>query len=54
MPVSHDGNWTWRIVADFDSVDDWRVYRDDARHQQMIAELVRPIVVERAAVQLSL
>ena len=46
-----DGNWDFAIVADFDRVEDWRIYIADATHQTVIAERIRPIVAERAAVQ---
>lgn len=49
-----EGNWDAAIVADFDSVDAWRVYRDHPLHQRRVSELVRPIVTDRAAVQLEL
>ena len=48
-----EGAWDFAIVADFDSVDDWRIYGADATHQQVITERIRPIVAERAAVQLT-
>ena len=47
-----DGNWDFAVVADFDDVEDWRAYTADATHQQVIVEHIRPIVAERAAVQL--
>ncbi len=47
-----EGSWDAGLVADFDDVDDWRTYATNPDHLQMIAELVRPIVAERAAVQL--
>ena len=46
-----EGNWDFVIVADFDSVEDWRTYTADATHQQVIVERIRPIIAERAAVQ---
>jgi hypothetical protein len=47
-----DGNWDFGVVADFDDVEGWRIYTADAEHQRIIAEQIRPIVAERAAVQL--
>jgi hypothetical protein len=47
----NDGNFDYAIVADFDAVDGYLVYRDHPMHQQMIADLVRPIMAERVAVQ---
>ena len=46
-----EGNWQAVVVADFDDADGWRVYANHPDHRQMIAELVQPIVAERAAVQ---
>jgi len=46
-----EGNWDFVIVADFDSAEDWRIYTADATHQRVIAERIRPILAERAAVQ---
>jgi hypothetical protein len=46
-----EGNWDFVIVADFDTVEDWRIYTADATHQQVITERIRPIIAERAAVQ---
>ena len=48
-----EGTWDFVVVADFDSVDDWRIYAADATHQQVITERIRPIVAERAAVQIT-
>ena len=45
------GEWDFAVVAGFDSVDDWAVYRDHPQHQAFIAECVRPWAAERAAVQ---
>ncbi|GAA2299519.1 hypothetical protein GCM10010149_55530 [Nonomuraea roseoviolacea subsp. roseoviolacea] len=49
-PGSHD----FAVVADFDDLDDYLAYRDDAGHQAVIAEYIKPILASRAAVQLSL
>jgi len=45
------GNSDLAIVADFDTVDDYVVYRDHPVHQDVIARLIRPILESRAAVQ---
>ncbi|MEV1167559.1 Dabb family protein [Nonomuraea sp. NPDC049784] len=50
----NQGNHDYGIVADFDSVDDYLVYRDHPQHQAVIAQYIKPIVASRAAVQLSL
>lgn len=46
-----DGNWDFAVVADFDDVDGWRRYTDHPEHQRVLAELIRPALAERAAVQ---
>ncbi|GAA3091684.1 Dabb family protein [Streptosporangium carneum] len=45
------GNHEFAVVADFDSVDDYLVYRDHPEHQAVIAEHIKPILASRAAVQ---
>jgi Stress responsive A/B Barrel Domain len=49
-----EGNWHASAQADFDDADGWRTYTDDPEHQRIIAELIKPILAERAAVQLDL
>lgn len=44
-------NYDYVIVADFDSTDDFAVYRDHPDHQRMIAEHIVERVADRAAVQ---
>lgn len=46
-----DGNGTVAVVADFDTVEQYETYRDDPEHRRIIAELIRPHLVARAAVQ---
>lgn len=50
----NQGNSEYAVVADFDSVEDYIVYRDHPDHQAIIAARIKPIVATRAAVQLSL
>jgi hypothetical protein len=45
------GNHEFAIVADFDDVDDFLVYRDHPAHQAAIADYIKPIVASRAATQ---
>ncbi|MBG0826526.1 Dabb family protein [Planomonospora sp. ID67723] len=45
------GNHEFALIADFDSVDDYLVYRDHPAHQAVIAEHIKPILASRAAVQ---
>ena len=46
-----DGNWHVSAVADFDDAAGWQTYTVDPEHQRIIAEMIRPILAERAAVQ---
>jgi len=46
-----DGNWDYVAVGDFDSVDDYRTYASDAGHLQLIADMIKPNISGRAAVQ---
>jgi len=39
------------IVADFDDVDGYVVYRDNPQHQDVIARYIKPILASRTAVQ---
>jgi len=47
----NEGNYEFAAVADFDDVAGYLAYRDDPEHQAIIAEFIRPIAGERAAVQ---
>ena len=47
----NDGNFDYAVVADFASIDDYLVYRDDPDHQALIAERIAGRVDTRAAVQ---
>ncbi|MFG1709576.1 Dabb family protein [Nonomuraea sp. M3C6] len=48
----NQGNYEFAVVADFDDVEDYLVYRDHPQHQAVIAQHIKPIVATRAAVQL--
>jgi len=48
-----EGNWDFVVVADFDDADGYVVYRDHAAHQAVIAQRIRPLIADRAAVQFS-
>ncbi|MEU9891793.1 Dabb family protein [Sphaerisporangium sp. NPDC051011] len=50
----NQGNYEFAVVADFDSVADYIVYRDHPAHRAVIAEAITPIVAGRVAVQYSL
>lgn len=46
-----DQNFDYVVVGDFDSPDDYVVYRDHPVHKAFIAELIAGRITERAAVQ---
>jgi hypothetical protein len=46
-----DGNADFALVADFDDEEAWRTYQHHPEHQRVIADLARPIVETRHAVQ---
>lgn len=45
------GNFDVAVVVDLPDREAYAAYAADERHQQMIAEHIRPILAERAAVQ---
>ena len=47
----NEGNFDLVVVADFDDVDGYLVYRDHPDHQAVIRERIQPILAARAAVQ---
>jgi hypothetical protein len=47
----NEGNYDFAVVADCETIDDYLAYRDDAEHQRILAELIRPILASRVAVQ---
>jgi len=47
----NDGNYDLVVVADFDDVDGYLVYRDHPDHREVIREHITPILAERAAIQ---
>lgn len=46
-----EGTFDYLVVADFDSVGDWRAYRDHPVHVLLLEELISGHVVDRAAGQ---
>lgn len=46
-----EGNADLAVVADCDNRAGWQAYRDHPVHQQVIAELIRPYLSARSAVQ---
>jgi hypothetical protein len=49
--IAPQGNSDLVVVADFDDVAGYLVYRDHPVHQDVIAKFIRPILESRAAVQ---
>jgi Stress responsive A/B Barrel Domain len=49
--LAPEGNSDLVVVADFDDVAGYLVYRDHPAHQDVIVRLIRPILASRAAVQ---
>ncbi len=45
------GNADLALVADFDSEEDWRIYRDHPDHQVVARDYLRPITAEAIRVQ---
>ncbi len=45
------GNFEFAIVADFENESDFQTYSTHHAHQKLIAEHIRPILQDRAAVQ---
>lgn len=46
-----DDSWDFAVTADFESVDDFRTYREHPDHQAVIRDLIAPHVEVRHAVQ---
>lgn len=49
--LAPQGNSDLVVVADFDDVAGYEIYRDHPAHQDVIARFIRPILESRAAVQ---
>ena len=47
----NEGNHEYAVVATFEDIDGYLVYRDHAAHKAVVAEHILPILAERAAVQ---
>lgn len=50
---SDDGNYDLAIVAEVDDLDAYAAYRDNAIHQALIRDAIRPLLEQRAALQVS-
>ena len=46
-----EGNASFVVVGDFASVADYQTYRDHPAHQEIVTTAIRPILVDRSAVQ---
>lgn len=49
-----EGNWDYVVNAEFTDDDAYRTYAADPDHLALIAEVIRPILSDRAAVQFEL
>jgi hypothetical protein len=47
-----DGRWDYGIVAECDDVEGWQAYEEHPAHQQVVSQVIRPRVADRAAVQI--
>jgi hypothetical protein len=45
------GNFDFAATAEFDDVAGYEAYRDHEGHREMIATRIRPLITERAAIQ---
>jgi hypothetical protein len=46
-----EGNFEFAVVADFDDLEGYQVYRDNPEHREIIGKFIQPIAAQRAAVQ---
>jgi hypothetical protein len=49
-----DGSWDYAVIADLDDAGAWEVYDADAEHGRIRADIIRPLIAERAAVRIDL
>lgn len=49
-----EGSFDFHVVADFETLADWRAYRDHPAHVLLFEELIRGNVIDRAAGQFQL
>jgi hypothetical protein len=47
----NEGTFDFAVVADFETVDDYLVYRDHPSHTALLADHIAPHVATRAAIQ---
>lgn len=46
-----DGNWDYVVNAEFETAADYLTYAEDPDHLALIADVIRPAISARAAVQ---
>jgi hypothetical protein len=46
-----EGNFDFAVVADFDDLEGYQVYRGNPEHREIIGKFIQPIAAQRAAVQ---
>jgi hypothetical protein len=51
LGVSTQPNYDYAIVATFDDVEGWSAYDSHPEHERVRAEVIRPWIAERSAVQ---
>lgn len=49
--VLAEGNFDLGVVVDFDDADGYRAYAAHPAHTSLVADVIRPVISERAAVQ---
>lgn len=49
-----DGNWDYAVVGEFDDAAGYTTYATDADHVALIANIIKPAISARAAVQYQL
>jgi hypothetical protein len=47
----NQGNFDYVVVGDFTSVENYIVYRNHPVHQQLITNVLAPLIADRSAVQ---
>ncbi|MFV2179080.1 Dabb family protein [Actinomadura sp. LOL_016] len=47
-----EGGHDFAAVLDFDDADGWRAYQRHAAHRALVADLLAPVLAERAAIQI--
>ena len=46
-----EGNFDFAVVGDFADQAAYESYRDNAEHQRIVLEVIRPAITDRAAIQ---